>query len=150
MSDEAQDKIVTEALVAVQERERRDPMPSPQAGLLRAMGNPSELTSGSIGGSMIEAVTATRPDPWTPIVYEGHDEVPDGTQGPGEGAVMLMILAMELGREIGKRERQAEVDQIVEERDTNANVAEGLAERVHHELHDYGAYVRAMDEVVSS
>lgn len=43
----------------------------------------------------------------------------------------------------------AEVQRVREERDRNAEIATGLAERVHHELHDYGAYVRAMDELTS-
>ncbi len=72
------------------------------------MGGCSDRVSASIGGSLIEAVMATLPDPWTPIVYEGHTRVPDGTQGPGEGALILMILAMELGREIGKLEAARE------------------------------------------
>ena len=38
----------------------------------------------------------------------------------------------------------------IEERDQNAEIAEGLAERVRMELDDYPAYVSAMDGLVSS
>ena len=100
----SQDQIIRDALEAVQARERAEPVPNPQEGMNRAMGGPSDLVSGSIGGSMIEAVEASLRDPWTAIVFKDHEEVPDGTVGPPQGAVMLMIYAMELGREIGKRE----------------------------------------------
>lgn len=43
-----------------------------------------------------------------------------------------------------------ERDVAVEERDHNAEVAYGLAERVNRELQDYVAYARAVDELISS
>lgn len=40
------------------------------------------------------------------------------------------------------------VERLYEERNRNCEIATGLAERIHHERDDYGAYVRAMDELV--
>lgn len=45
------------------------------------------------------------------------------------------------------RELEQELLTAKTERDRNADVAEGLAERIHHELDDHGAYVCAMDEL---
>lgn len=43
----------------------------------------------------------------------------------------------------------AEVQRIRDERDRNAEIATELAERIRRERDDYGAYVRAMDELTS-
>lgn len=40
------------------------------------------------------------------------------------------------------------VQRLYDERNRNCEIAVGLAERIHHERDDYGAYVRAMDELV--
>lgn len=41
---------------------------------------------------------------------------------------------------------RTEIKRLQEERDSNAAIVEALAERINHELGDYGAYVCAMDE----
>lgn len=40
------------------------------------------------------------------------------------------------------------LQRLYDERNRNCEIAVGLAERIHHERDDYGAYVRAMDELV--
>jgi hypothetical protein len=48
----------------------------------------------------------------------------------------------------GDETTRALIQRLYEERNRNCEIAVGLAERIHHEREDYGAYVRAMDELV--
>lgn len=112
MAERDQDKIVERALEAVQQHEReaiaRGEKLDSNVMMRRAMGYPSDLTSGSIGGSLIETVEHHfGPEAWTATVARAgsHPDIPVDRPGPSPGAVLLLIYAMELGREIGKRER---------------------------------------------
>jgi hypothetical protein len=50
-----------------------------------------------------------------------------------------------------ERERLLDlIERLFRERNANADIAEGLAERINHELGDYPAYSGAMDELLDS
>lgn len=75
---------------------------------------------------------------WTLITVGGEQYVarrPTGPQFEGDIAVVELEPVLDL------------LERVLGERDRNAEVAEGLAERALHELRDYGAYVGAMDEL---
>lgn len=41
----------------------------------------------------------------------------------------------------------AAIEHYKRQRNENAAIAEGLAERIHHECHDYSGYLAAMEEI---
>lgn len=121
------------------------------------------------GPDRFDAAPLEWPERWGGLVIGATDAVRDlvNKQAKDEGLWFMAASASEayLQQELrrlhtlieaapvveasGEREAARElVQRLYEERNRNCEIAVGLAERINHERDDYGAYVRAMDELV--
>lgn len=86
-------------------------------------------------------------DPTKPATKANVRALPDDTTQLGSAGARPKDSGGKLGQPEERPDR-ALIQRLYEERNRNCEIAVGLAERVHHELQDYGGYVRAVDELV--